>query len=85
MSKLSGVFIDLRNSEHVKWWNEYARKKVRTLRYTPIIETATGKEIGRIMVIAGLHAKKIFKENDKFLGKDLVEVTSKELEKFRRN
>lgn len=84
MKKHLGIFIDLTNPAHVKWWNERARKLVHTLFYNSITETATNKEIGRIMVITGIHARRIFKENDKFLGKDAVTMTSNELKKYHK-
>lgn len=78
------IFIDLRNAEQVDWWNNYARKKVKAVMYNEIVETKTNKVIGVLILIRGLFANEIFKENDKFLGKNIVTVTSKELEKYRK-
>ena len=67
MKKRNCIFIDLRNSEQVKWWNNTARKLVKAVRYDTIVETATKKPVGVIFTIKGLHKHKIINENIKFL------------------
>lgn len=65
--KRNAIFIDLRNVEHVKWWNKIASKLVKVVEYNSIVETATGKPIGYIFVIKGLFKNFIIKENISFL------------------
>lgn len=67
MKKNNSIFIDLRNNEQIKWWNEIGSKLVRVVNYTPIIETATNKEVGYIFAIKGIFKNLIIKENLKFL------------------
>lgn len=71
MKKINSVFIDLRNAEQVNWWLTKAGPKVRVRRFTNIVETATGNKIGVVMLLGGLGARKIIKENEKFLGENL--------------
>lgn len=67
MRKVRGIFIDLRNDEQVKWWNEVARKRVKIVAWNTIVETATNKPVGYIFRIEGLFKNQIIKENLKFL------------------
>ena len=53
MSKLRGIFIDYRNKEQVKWWNNVASKLVRIVHYDTIVETATNKPIGVVFAVDG--------------------------------
>ena len=67
MKQINSIFIDLRNNEQIKWWNETGSKLVRVVNYTPIIETATNKEVGYIFAIKGIFKNRIINENLKFL------------------
>ena len=67
MKKVNSIFIDLRNDEQVKWWNEVGSKLVRVVRYNTIVETATDKPVGYIFMIKGLLKGQIIKKNSKFL------------------
>lgn len=69
MKKVNSVFIDLRNEEQVKWWNEVARKRVRIVSWHTLVETATNKPVGYIFQIKGLFKGRVIKENLKFLDK----------------
>lgn len=72
--KLDSIFVDCRNEEHVKWWNEVASKLVRVVKYDVIVETATEKPVGYVFKLSGLLAKWIIKQNNKFLGSDAVDT-----------
>lgn len=61
------IFIDLRNTEHVKWFNEVVSKLIRVVEYTPIVETATNKPVGYVFVFKSLFGKYIVKKNLHFL------------------
>ena len=63
--KQTGIFIDLRNSEQVKWWNSVANKLVKVVSYTYIDETATGKHVGVLMNITGLFKNLVINHNTK--------------------
>lgn len=65
--KMNGIYIDLRNEEQVKWWNEKASKLVKVIRHTYIEETKTGERVGIILVLKGFRKNKIIKENMKFI------------------
>lgn len=67
MKKISGICIDLRNKEQVKWWNKVGSKLVRVVRYTPIVETATNKEVAYIFDIRGLFKEFVIKKNLEFI------------------
>lgn len=72
--KLNSVFIDLRNPEHVKWWNNVACKLVKVIHYSYIEETATGKKVGVIIKIGGVLKNVIIKRNEKFLVNPITTV-----------
>ena len=72
MKKLNSIFVDCRNAEHVKWWNNVASKLVGVVRYDTIIETATNKPVGYIFMLKGLLAPWVIKKNSKFLEPDAV-------------
>lgn len=63
----NAIFIDLRNKEHVKWWNETASKLVDVIGYEDIAETKTGVIVGKIFLLKGLKRARVIKENSKFL------------------
>lgn len=65
--RTNGIYIDLGNKEQVKWWNEKASKLVKVIRYTYIDETETGKHVGVLLSLKGLHKNKIIRENMKFI------------------
>lgn len=75
--KLDSIFVDCRNKEHVKWWNEVASKLVKVVRYDVIVETATEKPVGYVFKLRGLLAQLIIKQNNKFLGTDAVDTVLK--------
>lgn len=70
MKKINSIFVDLRNAEQVNWWLTKAGPKVRVRSFTNIIETATGNKVGVVMRLGGFGARKIIKENNKFLGEN---------------
>lgn len=65
--KRKGIFIDLRNKQHVAWWNNTARKLVKAVRYDTIVETATNKPVGVLIGIKGILAGYVEKQNLKFI------------------
>lgn len=65
--KMNGIYIDLKNEEQVKWWNEKASKLVKVIRHTYIEETKTRERVGIILVLKGFRKNKIIKENMKFI------------------
>lgn len=65
--KTNSIFIDYRNKEQVKWWNEVASKLVRVCHYTEIVETATNKPVGILLRIGGLFQRKVMKDNLRFI------------------
>lgn len=67
MKKVNSIFIDLRNEEQVKWWNEIGSKLVKIARFHTIVETATNKTVGYVFVIKGMLSKRVIKQNLKFL------------------
>ena len=77
--KQTGIFIDLKNEEQVKWWNEYASKLVRVVRYDTIVETATNKPVGVLFALEGSLKNEIIKENNcKFVKNGATMVITRE-------
>lgn len=73
--KQTGIFIDLRNGEQVKWWNNIASKLVKVVSYTYIDETATGKHVGVLMNIAGPLKNLVIRHNtNKFIKNPVTHV-----------
>lgn len=72
--KVNGIWIDYRNKEQVKWWNNVARKLVSVVRYHEIVETATGKPVGRLIMLKGPGKYYVFKRNLKFIDKPVTGV-----------
>lgn len=77
------VFIDFSNNEQVTWFIERGVKLANWIPLEPIVETATGKTIGRLFLPTGLFAKKAVKEAKSFM-KDVVTMKSSELNKYKR-
>ena len=77
--KNNSIWIDLRNKAHVDWWNNVASKMVKVICYDTIVETATDKPVGVIIMIKGLRKNKIIKENLKFISKPVTMTIKKEL------
>ena len=71
MKKINSIFIDLRNAEQVNWWLTKTGSKVKVRSFTNIVDAVTGNKIGVVMRLGGFGAKKIIKENNKFLGENL--------------
>ena len=65
--KENSIFIDLRNPEHVEWFNKTASKLIRCTRYTSIVETATDKTVGYIVQFKSLFKDYVIKKNAAFL------------------
>lgn len=65
--KENSIFIDLRNIEHVRWFNRIGHKLIRCTRYTSIVETATNETIGYIVEFKSLFKKYVIKKNATFL------------------
>lgn len=65
--RTNGIYINLGNKEQVKWWNEKASKLVKVIRYTYIDEIETGKHVGVLLSLKGLHKNKIIRQNMKFI------------------
>ena len=65
--KNNSIYIDLRNKEQVDWWINVASKTVKVVCYNDIVETATNKKVGVILMIKGLFKNKVIKENLKFI------------------
>ena len=72
--KLNSIFIDLSNVKQVKWWNTFASKLVRVVKYDYIVETATGKQVGVIIMVSGLFKNIIIKLNNRFLVNTVTKV-----------
>lgn len=65
--KNNSIYIDLRNKEQVDWWINVAGKMVKVVAHSDIVETATNKKVGVIIMIKGLLKNKVIKENLKFI------------------
>lgn len=63
----NSIFIDLKNKEQIKWWNNVASKLVKVINYVYIDETDTGKHVGILLQLKGVNKNKIIKENSKFI------------------
>lgn len=72
--KENGIWIDLRNSEQVKWWNNIARYLVRVVYSNYIIETATNEKVGILIAIAGPFKNYVIKHNARFIDNPVTEV-----------
>lgn len=72
--KLNSIFIDLSNAKQVKWWNTFASKLVRVVKYDYIVETATGKQVGVIIMVSGLLKNVVIKLNNRFLANTVTKV-----------
>lgn len=77
------VFIDFSNKEQVEWFIKRGAKLVKWIPLDSIVETATGKVIGRLYLPRGLFAKKAIKEATSFM-KNMVTVTSSELQRYKK-
>ena len=60
--RTNGIYIDLGNKEQVKWWNEKASKLVKVIQYTYIDETETGKHVGVLLSLKGLHKTRLLEK-----------------------
>jgi hypothetical protein len=65
--KNNGIYIDYNNLKQVNWWNNYASKLVKVVRYNEIVEAATNKPVGVLMQLKGLFADYVIAENDNFI------------------
>lgn len=65
--KQNGIFIDLRNEKQVEWWNHTAHKLVKVVKYETLVETATGKPVGYLVILKGLFKNYVIKKNKKFI------------------
>lgn len=72
--KLNSIFIDLSNAKQVKWWNTFASKLVRVAKYDYIVETATGKQVGVIIMVSGLLKNVVIRLNNRFLANTVTKV-----------
>lgn len=72
--KLNSIFIDLSNAKQVKWWNIFASKLVRVVKYDYIVETATGKQVGVIIMVSGLLKNVVIRLNNRFLANTVTKV-----------
>lgn len=75
--KTNSIFIDLRNKEHVDWWLNTASKMVKVVKSEKIVETATGKPVGAIIMIKGMRKNKVVRENLKFIKNPVTAVFKK--------
>ena len=64
--KIYDVCIDLRNEEHVRWWN-IVNLFVKAVDRADIVEKATGETVACIFKITGLFAKNIASKNVSFI------------------
>lgn len=64
--KVPCVFIDYSNKEQVKWWNKIGGRLVKARLYDTIVETATDKPVGIIVVITGIFAKYVINKMNSF-------------------
>ena len=78
--KQNSIYIDLNNKEHVDWWNNVASKMVRVVNYTELVETATNKKVGVILMIKGILKNKVIKENAKFIPNSVTTTIKCEIE-----
>ena len=72
--KVNGIYIDYRNKKQVNWWNNYASKLVRVVRYNEIVEAETNEAVGVLMTLKGLFADYVIEENKNFI-KNPVKAT----------
>lgn len=64
--KTYGVFIDLRNAKHVRWWNTI-NLFVKAIDRIDVVDKATNKTVGCMFAITGLLAKRIASKNNTFI------------------
>lgn len=74
---MKAIFINLKNKEQVNWFRNTANKLVNVVAEQDIIETATGERVGLILVITGLFAGLIERENVKRFIKNPKPLTVK--------
>lgn len=74
MKKCNGIMIDLRNKEHVDWWNNVASKMVKVVNYNTLVETATNEPVALLIKIKGFRKNKVIKENLKFISNPVTAV-----------
>ena len=74
MKKMPCVYIDYRNKEQIRWWNNIGGYLVRSYRVDEIVETATNKPVGVIIGITGLLAKFVINKINSFHEGNLTEM-----------
>ena len=67
MKIVDAIFIDKRNKEQVKWWNNVARRLVRFELLDKIVVDETGKDVGYIFAVKGVLKNFVVKANRKFI------------------
>lgn len=77
------VFIDFSNKEQVVWFIKRGVKLAKWIPLDSVVETATGKTVGRLYLPTGLFAKKAVKEATSFM-KDMVTIASSELQQYKK-
>lgn len=65
--KQNGIWIDLQNIEQVRWWNKVGHKLVKVVAYNTLVETATDKPVGYVVILKGLFKNYVIKKNNKFI------------------
>lgn len=73
-----GICLDFRNEAQMNWWNTVGRRLVRSEIVDSLTEVATGKRIGVMLDIHGLHRRKVIKKSESFIKNgSLVQFTVK--------
>lgn len=70
--KPNSIYIDLKNGEQIKWWNTIGRRLVKVVRYSTVVETATSKPVGVVIMLKGLFSDYVIKKNNSFI-EDLID------------
>ena len=77
--KVNGIYIDYKNKKQVNWWNNYASKLVRVVRYNEIVEAETNEVVGVLMTLKGLFADYVIADNNNFIKNPVKTVIEVEL------
>ena len=77
--KQSAIYIDFKNLDQVKWWNEIGSGLVKTLRYNTIVEAAMDEPVGVIFTIEGLFREYVVKKSLEFISDSASAVMGERL------
>ena len=69
--KVNSIYIDHRNAEQVKWWNDTGSMLVDVVSYAQVVEAATNKPVGTIICLKGLLASLVIRKCNSFFKEPL--------------